>query len=100
MIELKAPKRIEVIIEDDGRQSLRLNRFFTEIAKTFTDLPSETATDLTIIWTANEPTASTTATIADGSSPTVAETGQAIKNLTSRVNALQEALRDAGLLTS
>jgi hypothetical protein len=51
-----------------------------------------------ITWTANEPTAGDTATIADGDSPTVAETGQAIADLTAKVNALIAALEAHGLL--
>jgi len=43
----------------------------------------------TITWSANEPTAGTSATIADGSSPTVAETGQAIQDITTILNQLQ-----------
>lgn len=40
-----------------------------------------TAALLDITWTANEPTASNAQTIADGTVPTVAELGQAVKNL-------------------
>ena len=46
------------------------------------------ASEITITWTANEPTASTTQTIADGDSPTVAETGQFIQNMTTEFNKL------------
>jgi hypothetical protein len=42
----------------------------------------------TITWTANEPTAGNAATIADGDTPTVAESGQAIADLTAIVNEL------------
>lgn len=42
--------------------------------------------DLTITWTANEPTAADTQTIADGTVPTVAELGQAVANLTAKLN--------------
>jgi hypothetical protein len=41
-----------------------------------------------ITWTANEPTAGDTHTIADGDVPTVAELGQAVADLTAKVNAL------------
>jgi hypothetical protein len=40
-----------------------------------------TAAALVITWTANEPTAANTQTIADGTVPTVAELGQAVQNL-------------------
>ncbi len=46
----------------------------------------------TITWTANEPTAGDSATIADGDSPSVAETGQAIADLTAKVNAIISTL--------
>jgi len=39
-----------------------------------------TGTGTTITWTANEPTASATQTIADGTVPTVAELGQYVAN--------------------
>lgn len=45
-------------------------------------------TGLTITWTANEPTAATTQTIADGDVPTVAELGQSVQNLTTILNAV------------
>ena len=51
-----------------------------------------TSSTLAITWTANEPTAATTQTIADGDSPTVAETGQAIANLTAIVNQMNADL--------
>ena len=44
---------------------------------------------LTITWTTGEPTAATTQTIADGGTPTVAELGQSVANLTAIVNQLQ-----------
>lgn len=47
-----------------------------------------TAAALAITWSANEPTAGNAATIADGDAPTVAETGQAIADLTAIVNQL------------
>ncbi len=45
-------------------------------------------TGYTITWSSNEPTAGTTATIADGTVPTVAELGQAVQDLTTILNAL------------
>lgn len=50
--------------------------------------PATTAATTTITWTANEPTPSTTQTIADGDVPTVAELGQSVANLTDQVNKL------------
>lgn len=47
-----------------------------------------TATGLTITWTANEPTAAATQTIADGSSMTDAETGQFAANITAQLDAV------------
>ncbi len=52
-----------------------------------------------ITWTANEPTAGDTATIANGNSPTVAETGQAIADLTAKLNLVIDALSANGLIT-
>lgn len=54
--------------------------------------------DYTITWTANEPTAGSTATIADGNSPSVGETGQAIADLTAKVNAILAILEAHGLM--
>lgn len=54
----------------------------------------------TITWSANEPTAGSAATIADGDTPTVAESGQAIADLTAKVNALITALAGHGLITT
>ena len=45
-------------------------------------------TGYTITWTANTPTAGTTATIADGDAVAGTEIGQAIADLTAIVNAL------------
>lgn len=47
-----------------------------------------TGAPLVITWTANEPTAGSTQTIADGTVPTVAELGQAVKNLNTIITAL------------
>ncbi len=46
----------------------------------FNKAADPTGTGVTITWTANEPTAGATQTIADGDTPTVAETGQYIAN--------------------
>ena len=46
----------------------------------FTTADAATGTGVTITWTANEPTASATQTIADGTVPTVAELGQYAAN--------------------
>lgn len=53
--------------------------------------------DLVITWSANEPTAGDTATIADGTVPTVAELGQAVKNLNTKISAILTALEAHGL---
>jgi hypothetical protein len=45
------------------------------------ELTDDALGPLVITWTANEPTAALTQTIADGTTPTVAELGQAVKNL-------------------
>ncbi len=41
---------------------------------------------ITITWTANEPTAETTQTIADGDAPTVAELGQYVANVNAQLS--------------
>jgi len=43
---------------------------------------------IAITWTANEPTASTTQTIADGTVPTVAELGQYVANINAQLTLL------------
>lgn len=50
-----------------------------------------------ITWTANEPTAGSTITIADGDIPTVAELGQVTADLTAKVNAILAVLEAHGL---
>jgi len=52
------------------------------------DVAAATAEPLVITWTANEPTAALTQTIADGDTPTVAELGQSVANLTAIVTDL------------
>jgi len=47
-----------------------------------------TSSAYTITWTANEPTAASTTTIADGDIPTVAELGQVTQDLTTKLNQL------------
>jgi len=54
----------------------------------FKEADDATAAALVNTWTTNEPTAANTATIADGTVPTVAELGQAVANLTAIVNQL------------
>ncbi len=51
-----------------------------------------------ITWTANEPTAGDAATIADGTVPTVAELGQAVQDLTTKLNAALLVLEAHGLM--
>ena len=55
--------------------------------------------DYTITWTANEPTAGDSATIADGTAPTVAELGQAVADITAKLNIALAALRANGIIT-
>lgn len=56
--------------------------------------------DYTITWTANEPTAGDSATIADGTVPTVAELGQAVQDLTTKLNATLAILEAHGLMSA
>ena len=51
-----------------------------------------------ITWTANEPTAASTTTIADGDIPTVAELGQVTADITAKLNLIIAALEDHGLM--
>lgn len=50
-----------------------------------------------ITWTSNEPTPGDTATIANGTIPTVAELGQAVADITAKLNLLIAALESHGL---
>ncbi len=50
-----------------------------------------------ITWTANEPTAGSTITIADGDVPTVAELGQVTADLTAKLNLILATLEAHGL---
>ena len=45
------------------------------------NIAAATSAPVVITWTANEPTAATTQTIADGTVPTVAELGQYVANI-------------------
>jgi len=54
--------------------------------------------DYTITWTDNAPTPGSAATIADGDAPTAAETGQAIADLTAKLNLALAALRANGII--
>jgi len=51
-----------------------------------------------ITWTMGEPTAGDSATIADGAAPTAAETGQAIADLTAKLNLVIAALANVGII--
>lgn len=62
------------------------------IAAQQTNIPS-----YDITWTANEPTAASTTTIADGDVPTVAELGQVTADLTAKLNLIISALEAHGL---
>lgn len=53
-----------------------------------------------ITWSANEPTAGDSATIANGSTPTVAELGQAVADITAKLNGALALLRTHGFLAS
>ena len=65
----------------------------------FSSQPSAIA-DYSITWSSNEPTAGSSATIADGSSVTDAESGQAIADLTAKVNAILAALRTTAVIAT
>ena len=70
----------------------------TEKNEVAADVAAATSALLAITWTANEPTAANTQTIADGTVPTVAELGQFAKNINVIVTALiadVEAIRTA-----
>ncbi len=58
-----------------------LNDEFEQTSK----IDAATAEDIVITWTANEPTAAVTQTIADGAAPTVVETGQYIANMAAQL---------------
>lgn len=53
------------------------------------------AADLTITWTSNPPTPGDTQTISNGTVPTVAELGQAVANITAKINAMLGAVTPA-----
>ena len=53
------------------------------------DIPGDSSANIDITWSSNEPTAAITQTIADGASPTVAETGQYIQNINTEVDKLR-----------
>ena len=61
---------------------------YGEVAAATASGPAVTAVPNVITWTANEPTASSAQTIADGTVPTVAELGQVTANLTKVIDAL------------
>lgn len=63
-----------------------INTKFGKVAATTYSAPSQTGAAYVITWTSNEPTAGTTATIANGTIPTVAELGQAVQDLTTQLN--------------
>ena len=54
--------------------------------------------DYAITWTSNEPTAGDSATISNGTVPTVAELGQAVADITAKVNAILAILNAHGLM--
>ena len=54
----------------------------------FESADAATSEDIAITWTANEPTAAVTQTIADGTVPTVAELGQYVANINAQLTKL------------
>lgn len=52
------------------------------------NIAAATSEDIDITWTSNEPTPAIIQTIADGSSPTVVETGQYIANMAAQLKKL------------
>ena len=57
-------------------------------------IDTATTVPLVITWTADEPTVANTQTIADGDTPTVAETGQYIANSNAQITQLIADLAD------
>jgi hypothetical protein len=96
------PNRNQPVIRKengDFYMTIRVAEFYDQLVKMAADLPNQgaavtdaavTASDITITWTTNEPTSSTEQTIANGNSPTAAETGQAIANIVAQINKLQD----------
>lgn len=80
------PKRSACAISDRNGEGMMVERS--------TNVPS-----YDITWTANAPTAGSTATIADGDVPTVAELGQAVADITAKLNSLIAILEDHGIMT-
>ncbi len=58
------------------------------------NIAAATSEDIDITWTANEPTAAITQTIADGAAPTVVETGQYIANMAAQLAKLLADVAD------
>jgi hypothetical protein len=91
--KLNIPNRTEQIIQPNRTPTRRFHDLLNSIPKIADDqIP------LTITWTANAPTPGTTQTIADGGSPTVAETGQAIQNINTILTGLITELKTAGVI--
>ena len=61
---------------------------------------SSAIADYTITWSSNEPTAGSAATISDGDLVAGTEIGQAIADLTAKLNVALAALRTAGLIAT
>jgi len=81
-----------------------INTRFEKASDATYSAPSTSGAKVVITWTANEPTAGVTQTIADGDVPTVAELGQyvananaQIDNLVDDVAALKAALAQLGV---
>ena len=141
-VKLTAPNRLSPVVDSTGNTTLRTSRFFEEVRSILetatTDIDTletdvtaletktanipggavsdaaVTAGNITITWTANEPTASTSQTIANGNAVTGAEAGQAIKNINAQIgnldtdvetlkntiNALILSLENAGVINT
>ena len=61
---------------------------FNSKRELYDDITTTATAGLTVTFTTNTPTATTAQTIADGSSPTVVETGIFMQNITAIVNQL------------
>ncbi len=80
-----------------------LNTRIGKVAGATYSVPSTSAAAITITWTTHEPTASTAMTVADGSSPTVVESGEFMANMAAQLTnvvadiaAIKSALAQVG----
>jgi len=104
MIELKTAAGTPYYLWTDSSGNLRINSSIpTTPDSDGSSLGSSTTAaaiaDYVITWTANEPTAGSTATVADGDVVGDAnEGGQAIADLTAKMNLVLAALRSNGII--